>query len=189
MNSKIEITELKTSAAGVYRILKKDEEHSLMASKEPKHFKVVCSEQETVDFNFDLLEKPGDGILIQLNGPEQYASLRVAASQWCKRRKVRVRLQNSSKNSPHHNKSIIVFFVSGIKSEPDKSGPETVRFPELGTMEVGDSFDYPFISPPYRGSYMPIGLIAAVRREKKNRGFEFETTNASAAICRVMRIK
>lgn len=136
-------------------------------------------------YRLDLLKHRGDllRILTYDNLPDEKA-LRSCISGWCRHYFLKMKV---SKIGPGDFRVELTDgeFIEDLRKPV---GPKTVRFPELATMDVGDWATYDYIYPPYKGSYMPRGLVGAMLREKR-KGKHFEYSAINAAVCRVLRVK
>lgn len=138
------------------------------------------------NFHLEHLKTKGDLIRLVVDpDPSIEISLRNAVSSWCKRHLMKIKVQKW----PEQGVFRLELIEGALEERPSrKRGPDPVNYPELAVCEVGEFFDYDYIYPPVRNSYMPTGLINAMLREKR-KGRIFEYFPASAAMVRVTRVK
>lgn len=129
-------------------------------------------------YGFEMLKNPGDSFKLYLEPKDK--SFRTSLMVWCQRYQLKIKVEKFEKYG------VELTLLEGEFTERKPKGPAP-RFPELATMQVGDFRDYEYLYPPVNGSYLPVGIISAMRREKR-KGKDFEYFNASSGIVRVMRI-
>lgn len=118
---------------------------------------------------FKRLQNPGDQIVVENLDRE-------LLREYCSQNKLMVKVMAMEAAG----KSLVQLIKTSVNKQ-------TVKFPELHQLEVGDSVSYDYEDQPFQGSYFPRGLMSAITREKKL-GKNFEWSAAHATTLTVLRI-